>query len=938
MKGGESGAVIVPGKPDESLLWEHVSDESMPPEHPLPAAEKTRLKQWIADGAKWGDARIDPFRFTTKSRAGVDWWSLQPLREDSTQLRGAAAIDHFVSRQLNAHSLAMSKPADKRTLIRRVTFDLTGLPPTLEETQAFLADESPRAYARVVDRLLASPHYGERWARRWLDIVRFGESNGFEYDQPRDNAWHYRNWIINALNRDMPYDEFVRMQLAGDILQPGSLDGAAATGFLVAGAHNTTLPSSQKMRMVMAQDELEDLTGVTGQTFLGLTINCARCHDHKFDPISQKEYYQFAAALAGVTHGERSLQPPPAPDKQQQLKMLDAEISRYQKQLEAIETPVRAKILTQRKQQTTQLREAPQPDAAWDFARGLQDLNGKLHLKTVAAAKVKEGELWLDGKTAFAQTPPLPWDVAGKTLEVWVTLDDLSQRGGGVLSLQTLDGATFDAIVFGEREPGRWMAGSNHFARTRSFNGAVEKATGKPMHFAIVYEKNGQITGYRNGEPYGSPYTPGPLMTYKAGAVQLVLGMRHGPPGSNKMLAGRIQRAGFYQRSLTAEEIAASFGQHYSTHVSVAEIEQHLSDDEKAEYARIRSRLNGLQASHSKLSATTPVKVYTCIGKNPGVSHVLKRGDVSQRGEEAAPASLAAINDADTGFKLPPDASDADRRVKLAEWITSGANPLFSRVMVNRLWQYHFGAGLVRTTSDFGFNGGKPSHPELLDWLAVQFKTQGFRLKPMHRMMVLSRAYCQASQPVASAMQVDAGNRWLWRYAPRRLEAESIRDATLLVAGKLDHAVGGQGYRDVRHFKYKGSNFYEPIVQQAGASQRRTIYRFAPRGGRNPFLDTFDCPDPSATSPRRASTTTPLQALSLLNNPMMLSLSDAFARRVQKQAGEDAEKQVEAAYQLAYGRPPQQEERQAATAFINKHGLSSFCRVVFNSNEFLYVR
>jgi len=939
MRGGDSGVVIQAGSPGKSLLWQHVEADEMPPEDPLPPAAKKLLKEWLAAGARWGSETIDPFRFTTANRAGNDWWSLQPLSiKQPPPAEGLSAIDAYVAAKLKKAGLTLSKRAGKATLLRRLTFDLTGLPPTQEQIKRFAEDDSPQAYERLVDRLLASPHYGEHWARHWLDIVRFGESNGFEYDQPRDNAWHYRNWVINALNSDMPYDEFVRLQLAGDVLHPGSVEAAAAAGFLVAGAHNTTLPASSKMRMAMAQDELEDLTAVVGQTFLGLTVNCARCHDHKFDPISQQEYYQFAASLTGVTHGERTLKKKPPTNVQQRIKILSAELQKIESQLEELEKPVRESIL---KARNSAIIAGPQPPAAtsaWDFSAGLDDTISSLHVTKVGAAELSDGLLQLDGKTAYARTAAIPYEVKAKTLTAWVKLNSLSQRGGGVISLQTVGGGVFDAIVFGEQQPQHWMAGSNNFVRTRPFGGEPETTAGSQLvHIAIVYQQNGLITGYRDGKQYGKPYKPGPVQTYAAGKSQLVFGMRHGPPGSNKMLAGGIQRAAFFNRALSAAEVAALAGSS-SSYVSPAEIIQHLKGAGAAQYQHLTDKHALLQRERNKLEDTAPLKIYTCISKHPGVSHVLLRGNVSKPGPIVTAGGLQAVKGGPADFELQPDSGDADRRKKLADWITSKQNPLFARVIVNRLWQHHFGAGLVKTSSDFGFNGGQPSHPELLDWLAVHLQSSGYKLKTLHRAMLMSDVYRQSSAPRAAAQKVDAGNRLLWRYSPVRLSAESIRDAALQVAGKLSREVGGRGYRDVRHYKQKGSNFYEPLDAKADTPQRRTIYRFAPRGGRNPFLDTFDCPDPSATAPERASTTTPLQALALMNNPMMLNLAEAFASRIKQQAGEGASGQVQNAYLLAYGRQPTKGELNAGEDFVRQHGLMAFCRIIFNTNEFLYVR
>ncbi len=944
MAGGESGVAIDPGKLATSLLWEYIDSEQMPPKKPLSANEKAQLRSWIENGAKWGTEKIELFRYSTDSRAGIDWWSLQPLRntQPPTMVRPgwtANPIDAFVDSKRSEAGLEPSAQADKRTLIRRLTFDLLGLPPTPEEIHTFLSDTSDHAYENLVDRLLVSPHYGERWARHWLDIVRFGESNGFEYDQPRDNAYPYRNWVINALNQDLPYDEFVRMQLAGDILLPNDFNSAAATGFLVAGPHNTTLPANDKMKMSMAQDEIEDLVGNVGQTFLGLTANCARCHDHKFDPISHKEYYQLAAALTGATHGERSFQIPLSGENTQRLADINIRLEANRKTINSIEKISRNQILAEREKGNAPLPEPPQALATWEFDDNFKDTRGSLDATPHGGAKIVDRYLVLDGKDSYVATQPLSMELHEKTLEAWVQLDDLNQAGGGVISVQMLDGSTFDAIVFGELESKKWMAGSNGFVRTQPFKG-VEEASAKDraVHFAIAYQKDGTIAGYRDGVAYGEPYRPGDLPTYPAGKAQIIFGLRHSPVGGNRMLTGRIQRAQLYGRALTADEVAASAGVADRNYISEAQMLAKLSPDDLKMHEHLTAEATALRAEKDGLVKSQQQQLYACISINPGITKVLNRGDVGSPAEVVSPAALRAVTGKSSDFGLAPDASDADRRIKLAEWITDRDNPLFARVMVNRLWQYHFGQGLVTTPSDFGFNGGHPSHPDLLDWLAQAFRDNGYRLKPMHRLMVTSKTYRQSSSPDTVAAKIDADNRLLWRKTPLRLEAEEIRDAVLVATGQLNAAVGGVGYRDVRHFQFKGSNFYESIDEAGPESRRRTIYRFNPRGGRNPFLDTFDCPDPSVTTPKRAATTTPLQSLALMNNAFVFQMADDFANRMKREAGDSTVAQIKLVYLVAYAREAYKLEVESAADFVREHELASFCRVVLNSNEFLYVR
>ena len=652
MLGGEAGAAIVAGKPEESSLWERVEAGEMPPKNPLPADERAALRAWIASGAAWGTDPIDPYQATTSRRAGRDWWSLQPVaRPEVPKVAregwARTPVDRFVLARLEREGLAPQAEADRRTLIRRLRFDLTGLPPSPEEVDAFVADPEPDAYERLVDRLLGSSDFGVRWARWWLDLARFGESHGFEHDEPRPNAWRYRDWVVDALNRDLPYDEFARLQMAGDVLRPDDPSAVAATGFLVAGGFDSVGQTQQSApaRAIVRADEIEDVVGTVSQAFLGLTVHCARCHDHKFDPIRQAEYYRIASALDGVRAADREL--------------------------------------------------------------------------------------------------------------------------------------------------------------------------------------------------------PGPA---------------------------------------------------------------------KAKAYAVKARDAG------------PVRVHL-------------RGNPGSPGDVVAPGAIASVAGPSADFGLPPDAPQADRRRKLADWIASRDNPLFARVAVNRLWQAHFGPGLVETPSDLGFNGGQPSHPDLLDWLASEFVAQKFSLKAMHRLIVTSAAYRQGSRLDPAAIQKDAGDRLLWRKAPSRLEAEMVRDAMLGVSGRLDPLLGGPSFSD----RDIGRDPKTSIVinREADPSRpglnRRTLYRSWTRGGRSGLLDAFDCPDPSTTAPRRAVTTTPLQALALLNNALVLHLADAFADRLKREAGDDLGAQVDRAYRLAFGRLPEPAERLRAIELAERFGASTLARALFNSNEFLHV-
>lgn len=964
-KGGESGKAIVAKSIQKSLLWERVVSDEMPPKHPLSEKEKSILKEWIEEGAKWGTSPIDPFSFTTDERGGRDWWSLQPLNATKTpsldELDKDAdpsqafvpsqwvknEIDHFIVKQLRKVSLTPSPKAGPRALIRRLYFDLIGLPPTPEQIASFVAEPTQENYLKTVDQLLASKHYGERWARHWLDVVRFGESDGFERNNPRKNAWHYRDFVIKSINEDLPYDEFVRQQLIGDRLK-GGIQGAAATGFWVAGVHNTVVGGSDRMKKLARQDELEEVLATVGQTFVGLTINCARCHDHKFDPISQKEFYQMASAISGLGYGEKT---EVSSSNKLVFDQAERQIEQLQKELFQINQTARSAILADRAKGKFENPKPPIPTAQWNFDGDFSDAIGNLDADKAAGNPLTaNGALILDGKS-FLRTPVLKSNVKAKTLIASVQLDDLNQRGGGAISIQTPDSILFDAIVFGEQESKKWMAGSNVFARTLSFKGPAElEALKRPVHMALVYKTDGTIIGYRDGVAYGTSIRKSGLQNYESGKAQFLFGMRHGNV-DNGFLRGKIHWAAFYDRALEPDEIAASAGDG-AKYVSEEQIVKFLSAEVVKKRQQLKTKI--AEATNRRDQAKGRAqKIYTLTPGGGAKTHVLLRGDPDNVGELVSPGAIKAVRGVNANFQLKPESPESARREKLAQWITSSNNPLFSRVIVNRIWHYHFGTGIVDTPNDFGFNGGRPSHPELLEWLSSRFKSGGYRMKSLHRLIVTSATYQQAgyvSKSIESAKdsanrrnqpidprEVDASNRLLWKMTPRRLEAESIRDAMLFVAGKLNDQIGGPSFEDVSITSNNGTVYYEPIAVDGDAWNRRTIYRFNPRGGRSALLDTFDCPDPASTAPRRAVTTTPLQALSLLNNSFVLQMSEHFAKRIEQEAGDQIADQVKTAWRLAVGRMPSDSESKLSQKFVKEHGLEALARALFNSNEFVAI-
>ena len=937
-KGGESGAAVVRGNLKDSQLWQRVSHNEMPPKKPLSGDEKQLLKVWIESGAKWGTDPIDPFRQTTSGRAGYDWWALQPVKSTAFpkqhQNESHNPIDAFVLRKLEDAGLKPSSQANSREIIRRLYFDLIGLPPAPDAVTEFMTahkSNSEAAVNNLVDELLASKHFGERWARHWLDVVRFGESQGFERDKLRTNSWHYRDWVINAFNADMPYDEFVRQQLAGDVLYPNDADAITATGFLVAGPWDEVGQSQRSvaMKAVVRQDELEDYVGTICQTFLGLTVNCARCHDHKFDPIRQSEYYQLASALSGVRHGSRFVI---SNRDKAEWGRLARKIRKIEDAVAEIDASVRNRLLRSRGDSSPDLSPPVAPIARWEFQSGTNDSIGSLHADKNDKVTVVDGRLVLDRKTGYAKTANQSFVLGEKTLEAWVKLDNLKQRGGAAISVHTNDGK-FDAIVFGERQPGKWMAGSDFFRRTKDLIAPLEEsAANEFVHVAISYSNDGTIACYRNGRPYGESYDSGGLYRFKTDSWYVTFGLRTGGPNAQRQLQGLLETAQLYDRALTPEEVLASF-QTEKTAIHHDDVIAGLSPKEKS---RRRELTDSIVELKQQQTQHMPHSIYAVSPKNADVTHVLHRGNPASKGEIVVPGGVVAVSGSDAVFGLSADATDDDRRKALATWITGKQNPLFARTIVNRLWHYHFGAGIVSTPNDFGFNGARPSHPELLDWLAVELVESNWSLKHIHRLIVTSDTYLQASRHRKDGASIDANNTLLWRRNPQRLEAEALRDAILAVSGQLNRQYGGAPYRDFETHTHN-TQFYTMIDADTPDVYRRTVYRTWVRSGRNPFLDSFDCPDPSTTAPKRAVTTTPIQSLALMNNSFVLRMADRFADRVSKDVGDDVHQQVQRVFKLAYGRIPKPDEAEELATFVRSHGLPALCRVILNSNEFIHV-
>ena len=832
--------VIVKGDPDNSRLYQQLASGKMPMGGPkIEPAQLAAVKDWIAAGASWNGTLASTKRKT--------WWAfVPPAKPPVPQVDGAAnPIDAFLLAKLQSKGLAFNPKASDRDLVRRLHFSLTGLPPSDADYQL--------SYQQTVDKLLASPHYGERWARYWLDVVRFGETDGGEHNFERFHAWRYRDWVIDALNADKPYTDFVREQITGDLLHPNDPAKVAATGFLVAGPWDSVSAELNKdalMKKTARMDELDDMVTTTFHSFQALTVNCARCHDHKFDPIPTRDYYKLTSVFGGVGFGTREVTTPDAKRAYEEAaKPLQAEIARVQKELDAIELPVKTRLLRERYQALDRRR------AGEKYRVSLAPFYNR---NVFAPVTARHFRLVITGHS-------------GKLAKI----DHLELRPAGI--------------------------------QVTNFTAAG------PAPVELKFPSNGPIT-----------------VSEMEWSTDRVMGRNDG--------ALKVYSLEASDDGATWRPVASSLD-----HISSNELELPTVTDAELDAAipaADRARRAALQKERAdwrrKLDAVpAPAQVYAAKPHPVEPAFLLERGSVAKAKEEVFPGALTALTHRPADFNLPATATDRERRAALADWITDARNPLTARVIVNRVWFYHFGNGIVNTPSDFGLMGDRPSHPELLDWLAVSFMENGWSLKWLHRQIVASRAYQQSAALNEKAFAVDADNRLLWRMPLKRMDAETLRDSILSVTGSLNLARGGPSYL-LQKKGTGGSYIYAALDNDGPEVWRRAVYRFVVRGGGRIFMDSFDCPDPSVATPQRSNSNTPVQALTLLNNAFVLKQAGLLADRVRKEAGAEPAAQIRRAYALLYGRDPSAKELAAGAAFIAQHSLPAYARVLFNTNEFLY--
>ena len=798
-------------------------------------------------------------------------WSLLPLNDGfvtavtednaSSVSSNSNPVDFWISQTLKDRGLSMSCPEDHARLLRRVSLDVTGLPPSPESIQQALgsSEDWDRVYEKWVDEALASPRYGERWAQHWLDVIRWAETVGFETNLARSNAWHYRDWVINAFNEDKPYDEFVFEQIAGD-----TLGSDAALGFLVAGPAN--LPGQigrdeESMRQAR-QDELDETIRTVSQGILGLTVGCARCHDHKFDPISQKDYYSMQAVFAGLNYGDRRLR--------------GEKNDRWAKEAE----PLAEKLV-----------ELEKDYQARQSHYGLRPPLDQTEVEEFQPLRAKAVKMWIDASESNASASLYE-------LEVWSRScgDSSSSKNVALASSGAQVTASSFALENQTRHPDNLIDGG--YDDRQDF--PWRSGRGGPAWAQIDFQEPADIDRvvWRAGYSVPVNYRIEVQLADTDEWVEVAHTRDRTPRINDGRGADQVTVDG-----LTAEETK-----------SFLELTRSIR--------QTRGELGRLQAGPQTYAAH--------FSEDPAPTWLLNRGDSMQRSEKVPPAAPEVIGD----LGLDLNAPEVDRRVGLAKLMTE--HPLPYRVIANRVWQHHFGRGLVDTPSDFGRQGSKPTHPELLDWMAAFLQENNGSLKALHKVILMSNTYRQSSQPKAEALSVDAESKWLWRYPPHRLEAEAIRDSILMVSGKINYQMGGPGFD---FFNQRGGlSDYHPRETFDESGWRRMVYAHKIRMQSVDIFGALDCPDAGQMQPKRTRSITPIQALSLLNSPFILRQSQFLAERAMKEAPEDLKIQIQRCVKWVWLRDPNDLELDALMGLAQEHGLDQVARTLFNTSEFLYIQ
>lgn len=919
--------MIEAGDPDASHLMELITPRDghaeMPKDAaPLTSEELDAIRQWISEGAVWSEQVTE---LNEPQVTDFDWWSYRPLKTTTVPTSDdpwvVNPVDAFVLAKLREHGLSPSPMADRRTLIRRLSYDLIGLPPSPEEVEAFVHDSDPEAYIKLVDRLLNSKHYGERWARHWLDIVKYADTCGYDKDKLRPNAWPYRDYVIRSFNQDKPYGQFVQEQIAGDVLFPDNPDGILGLGFIAAGPWDfighVEVPESKIDGKVARSLDRDDMVANVFNTFCSITVQCARCHNHKFDPVSQEQYFGLQAIFAALDRADRLYDLDL--DVQEKRETLLAEIESCKQGL--------AQLANEMKAAGGEKLQA--------LETAIADLEAKVHVVKDDAfgyhsqiASVDNTEKWVQVDLGTAESLaeirlyPCHDEFAGigagfgfpKAYRVEVSLDgDQWQPISEVLINDNNAQGLMPAVVPASNQTARYVrvVATKLAPRSNDFIFALAELE--------VFNRDGEnIANGATVTAFDSIEAP-----VRWAAKNLVDGKwaHYSDLDSATRLATVKEQRSQLLQALETEE-----------RVSLREsLNQRLEQANNA-YA-------ALPAGKLVYAAATNFATQGNFKPTQGVPRevfVLRRGDVQTPLQRAVPQTIPLGHS--LGIDLEAASDEGAMRAELARWLTHPEHPLVWRSIVNRVWQYHFGEGIVSTPNDFGRMGAEPTHPALLDWLAVHFRDSGQSFKELHRLLVTSNTYQQASVFREDAAKIDGSNQFLWQMPRRRLSAEELRDSILLVSGTLDQRMGGPGFYLFELEKTEHSPHYEyhKFDPSDRATHRRSIYRFIVRSQPDPWMTTLDCADSSQSTPKRIETLTALQALSLLNNRFNLFMAETFAERLQREHTE-LDSQLTRAMQLIAQRSCTEDELSELKAYAEQHGLANTCRILLNLNEFVFV-
>lgn len=940
--GGESGPVLVKGKSSESLLLKALKYDGveMPPSGKLSADVIADFAKWIDLGApdpRQGEAPVKTKREINIAE-GKNWWAFKPLVES-----GPLAIDAHILKAQQANGLKPNKPASKHKLIRRAYFDLVGLPPTAEQVTAFVTDNSPQAFEKVLDELLASPRYGERWARHWLDAARFAESGGYEFDGFRPGAFHYRDWVIKALNADLPYDQFVRMQLAGDLLQPDEIEGAAATGFLVAGPYPGQITAKTVERI--RYDQIDDMMMTIGGSMLGLTLGCVRCHEHKYDPIPHQDYYALAASLARTVHGSRTMDLDPSATQA----ALEKHHAEHEK-LAAAWRAFAANELPKRFDAWRGSELAKQPDTTHWQVLEATDLDAeRSYLKLLPESGIIAHDGLLNpGSTVRQRGMRARRNVAN---EERYEVSFLTHQKN-VTALR-LDAFTDKSLP--QKGPGLNGDGSFQLAELKVVAKPLDpQAKDTPIElklkpvFVAFEDKDQPLANAVDGKPATAWVVRATAKKDNAAIFELETPLPGFASGTVLSFDVKFRDLGIgrWRVSLTTEAAPATWAGNVSLQ-HIGEIRAILAANGNKLPDSFRESMTRWFAPFDAETAQVvkAVREHTQATPRPNLSEVyttvaggqdvffLRRGEVDNKQGKAEPGVIQVLWRGGERLPLAKTQPPVDPRVALASWMTdhtTGAGPLLARVMANRVWHHHFGEGIVGTPNDFGAQGDRPTHSELLDALASDLVRSGWKLKSLHKQIMLSAAYQQSHEVDAENSKKDPANRFLWHFRPHRLEAEIIRDTLLVIGGNLDLTMFGPSVLD--------------------NTARRSVYLRVKRSELIPLMTMFDAPEPTQSIGERVATTVPTQALAMMNSPFVRQQAERFAARLRLAKDITLEATIDRAYQVAFARHPSVAERETMLAFVESQrssfgmdptatekALTQFCQVLLCLNEFVYV-